>query len=197
MKKMVLKVKKGSPVAIRKPNGQAVNKIRLELSWTPDGIKAPYDMDAIIFGLNAQGKVHTQQDICYWGQPLTSYAESVNGDNRNGVSKDGEPDEVYAVDLTKVPQEIVRIPLVINIDEAIARNQNMLDLKNAKIDLFDAETNELLITADHDSAKVTDTSVLFAVLFRQADGSFTFTLVNQGESRELINWFDEFGVIYE
>lgn len=114
---MAFNLAKGSGLSLRKTNGAALVRATVELFWSPNGAKAPYDLDASsllaaadLTNPNDFGKSVGDFGVCFYGQPETPAIKAAP-DNRNGVSADGEPDEVLTIDLSQVPANANVIPV--------------------------------------------------------------------------------------
>lgn len=194
-----LKIAKGSSLALRKENGDNVQRVRVELYWDPDKSKSPYkyDFDASAFVTSGDGfgKILSNDYVCYYFQQEILGVQSL-GDNREGGSEN-EPDETLLVDFTRLPAEAERVVTLITLDEAKLRKQSFGDLKSGSVKVFDADTNALLGESDLTSKDATVHSVLFTVFNRNSDGSFSYNVIDQGSDDGLAEWFDKFGVTYE
>ena len=110
---MAINLSKGGNINLSK-TAPTMNKVDLGLGWNPratDG-KA-FDLDAVAFLTGEDGKVRLDGEFIFFNQK-TSPCGSVNhnGDNRTGDG-DGD-DETISVDLSKVPQEVVKIVFLVH-----------------------------------------------------------------------------------
>lgn len=107
--------------------------------------------------------------VCFYGQPETPAIKAAP-DNRNGVSADGEPDEVLTIDLSQVPANANVIPVFITIHEAVQRGQTFADVQDPHAILKDTDTGEVLARVDLTGLAPGSTGAIFAVLKREGAG---------------------------
>ena len=134
---MSISLKKGQKVSLTKDNA-SLQSVMIGLGWDEaqpkkGGFFAPkpqaIDCDASAFVL-VNGKLTNNSDIVYFGNlKHKSGAIQHMGDNLTGAGE-GDDEQIF-VNLAKVPQEYDRIVLVVNIYEAVKRNQNFGMIKNA------------------------------------------------------------------
>jgi tellurium resistance protein TerD len=205
---MALSVTKGSSLSIVKTNGSVLNKIRLELSWDPPvnnnsaidaktGRPYEYDYDITAVVVNSTGggplgKGIGEEHVCYFNQKTTPAFAHTKGDSRNGFDA-AKPDEVIEGDLSKIPASGDAVPLIITIYEAGVRKQCFDHVPNAKADLFDNETGELLATFPLAKLDAGSTAALFAVIKRDGAG-WKLENASQGfAGKEIGDFFALFG----
>ena len=124
------------------------------------------------------GKFVDQKDLVYYGN-LRHKSGTVNhqGDNLTG---EGEgDDEQIIIDLSKVPQEYDKIVIVVNIYQAVQRNQHFGLIENAFIRLVDARNNKEMckynLTDDYSGM----TAMIFGEVYRH-NGEWKFSAIGQG-----------------
>ena len=124
------------------------------------------------------GKLRDKSDIVYFGN-LSHKTGTVQhmGDNLTGAGE-GD-DEQIIVDLSKIPAEYDRIVLVVNIYEAMKRNQHFGMIQNAFIRLVDGRNNNEMckynLTDDYSGM----TAVIFGEVYRH-NGEWKFNAIGQG-----------------
>ena len=138
---MSISLQKGQKISLTKESA-GLSKIILGLGW--DEVKqkkglfskpAPIDCDASAILLR-NGKLSAPKDVIYYGNlKHDSGAIQHMGDNLTGAG-DGD-DEQIVVDLSKVPADVDRIVLVVNIYMATQRNQHFGLIENAFIRTVD------------------------------------------------------------
>lgn len=137
----------------------------------------PIDCDASALLLKG-GKLTKKDDIVYFGN-LRHWTGTVThmGDNLTGAGE-GD-DEQILVDLEKIPVEYDRIVIVVNIYEAVKRQQHFGLIRNAFIRLVDGRTNAELcrynLTEDYSGM----TAVIFGEIYRH-NGEWKFNAIGQG-----------------
>jgi tellurium resistance protein TerD len=205
---MALSVVKGSALSVTKANGTPLHKIRLELSWDPPGVNNSkidpktgrpfdydYDITAVIVNSAAGGPLGKgigEEHVCYFNQKSTPAFAHTKGDSKNGVDA-GKPDEIIEGDLSKIPANGDAVPLIITIYEAGLRGQTFDQVPNAKAELFDNETGEMLATFPLAKLDAGSTSALFAVIKRDGAG-WKIENASQGfAGKEIGDFFALFG----
>ncbi len=124
------------------------------------------------------GKLWDKSDIVYFGN-LSHKSGTVQhmGDNLTGAGE-GD-DEQIIVDLSRVPAEYDRIVIVVNIYEAMKRNQHFGMIQNAFIRLVDGRNNVEMckynLTDDYSGM----TAVIFGEVYRH-NGEWKFNAIGQG-----------------
>ena len=187
---MSISLQKGQKVSLSKDNA-GLAKVIVGLGW--DEVKSssggglfsslfkaqpkPIDCDASAFMLK-NGKFVDQKDLVYYGN-LRHKSGTVNhqGDNLTG---EGEgDDEQIIIDLSKVPQEYDKIVIVVNIYQAVQRNQHFGLIENAFIRLVDARNNKEMckynLTDDYSGM----TAMIFGEVYRH-NGEWKFSAIGQG-----------------
>jgi tellurium resistance protein TerZ len=201
-KNMTLSVTKGSSLSVTKSNGSPLHKIRLELSWEPPkanatGYDFDYDITAVIVnsqapGAGPLGKGIGEEFVCYFNQKTTPVFCHTKGDSRDGKEAD-KPDEIIVGDLSKIPANGDAVPLIITIFEATKRGQRFDQVPDAKAELFDDETNELLAVFPLAKLDPGSTAALFAVIRRDGAG-WKIENASQGfAGKEIGDFFTLFG----
>jgi stress response protein SCP2 len=114
------------------------------------------------------------------------------GDSRDGKEAD-KPDEIIVGDLSKIPANGDAVPLIITIFEATKRGQRFDQVPDAKAELFDDETNELLAVFPLAKLDPGSTAALFAVIRRDGAG-WKIENASQGfAGKEIGDFFTLFG----
>ncbi len=182
---MSISLQKGQKVSLTKENA-GLSNILIGLGWDEakrarGGFFAPkpqpIDCDASVLMLQG-GKLRDKSDIVYFGN-LSHKTGTVQhmGDNLTGAGE-GD-DEQIIVDLSKIPAEYDRIVLVVNIYEAMKRNQHFGMIQNAFIRLVDGRNNNEMckynLTDDYSGM----TAVIFGEVYRH-NGEWKFNAIGQG-----------------
>ncbi len=182
---MSVSLQKGQKVSLSKDNA-GLSKVLIGLGWdeakrSKGGVFAPkpqpIDCDASVLMLQG-GKLRDKSDIVYFGN-LSHKTGTVQhmGDNLTGAGE-GD-DEQIIVDLSKIPAEYDRIVLVVNIYEAMKRNQHFGMIQNAFIRLVDGRNNNEMckynLTDDYSGM----TAVIFGEVYRH-NGEWKFNAIGQG-----------------
>ena len=182
---MSVSLQKGQKVSLTKDNA-GLSKVMIGLGWdeakrSKGGFFAPkpqpIDCDASALMLQG-GKLRDKSDIIYFGN-LSHKTGTIQhmGDNLTGAGE-GD-DEQILVDLSKVPAEYDRIVLVVNIYQAVKRNQHFGMIQNAFIRLVDGRTNNEMckysLTDDYSGM----TALIFGEVYRH-NGEWKFNAIGQG-----------------
>ena len=144
---MSINLQKGQKVSLSKENA-GLSKVVIglgqdEVQKAKGGFFAkkpkPIDCDASAL-LLINGRLTNKEDIIYFGN-LRHKSGTIQhmGDNLTGAGE-GD-DEQIMVDLANVPAEYDRIVLVVNIYQAVQRNQHFGMVENAFIRLVDGRNN--------------------------------------------------------
>ena len=121
---MPVSLRKGQKVSLTKGN-PGLSKVVVGLGWDVNQFDTggDFDLDTSAFLLTESGRVSQQSDFVFFGN-LTHPSGSVThlGDNLTGVG-DGD-DEQIKIDLSKVPENIIKIAFTVTIYDAELRRQN-------------------------------------------------------------------------
>ena len=195
---MSVSLQKGQKVSLSKDNA-GLSKVVIGLGWDEVERKKagffspkpqPIDCDASAIIL-ANGRLEDKNDVIYFGnlRHRTSIVQHM-GDNLTGAG-DGD-DEQIIVELASIPEKYDKIVLVVNIYQAVQRNQHFGMIKNAFIRLIDARTNTEMcrynLTEDYSGM----TAMIFGEVYRH-NGEWKFNAIGQGTTDaglgELVNRF--------
>lgn len=186
---MSVSLQKGQKVSLTKENS-SLNQLLIGLGW--DQVQAgkggflgglfaskPADIDCDASALLLQnGKLMDKSDIVYFGNLRhKSGAVQHMGDNLTGAGE-GD-DEQIVVELAKLPQEYDKIVLVVNIYQAVKRNQNFGMITNAFIRLVDGKTNQEMCKYNLSENYDGMTAMIFGEVYRHG-GEWKFSAIGQG-----------------
>ena len=189
---MTVSLSKGQKVSLSKADPN-LKKVRLGLGWKPRATDGkPFDLDASVFLLTADGKVRDDKDFIFYGN-LASIDGSVkhSGDNRDGLGE-GD-DESVTCSLTVLASAVQRIVVAVTIHDAPARGQNFGQVGGAYIALYNEETNAELFRYDLAEDYSTETAMLFGEVYRNA-AEWKFTAIGQGYAGGLLAICKQFGI---
>ncbi|MCI8489631.1 MAG: TerD family protein [Lachnospiraceae bacterium] len=181
---MSVSLQKGQKVNLSKENAGLSNVI-IGLGWDEAKRKTgffapkpqPIDCDASALLLK-NGKLTNIGDLVYYGN-LQHQSGTVRhmGDNLTGAG-DGD-DEQILVDLARVPAEYDRIVIVVNIYEALKRNQHFGLIENAYIRLVDGRNNNEMCKFNLTENYSGMTAMIFGEVYRH-NGEWKFNAIGQG-----------------
>ncbi|QIK38730.1 TerD family protein [Caldichromatium japonicum] len=177
---MSISLSKGGNINLSKED-PSLNNVLIGLGWdarSTDG--APFDLDASLFMVKADGKVPSDAYFIFYNQ-MRSPEGSVEhtGDNRTGAGE-GD-DEQILVTLSKVPPEIQRLVIAVTIYDAEARRQNFGQVSNAFVRLVNRDNNQEVVRFDLSEDYSTETAMIFGEIYRHG-GDWKFRAVGQGYS---------------
>lgn len=181
---MSISLQKGQKVSLTKDNA-GLSKVVVGLGW--DEVKqktgffapkpAPIDCDASAIVLT-DGKLISGSDVVFFNNLRhSSGAIQHMGDNLTGAG-DGD-DEQIVVDLNNVPASYDRIVLVVNIYQAVQRNQHFGMIENAFIRIVDARNNTELCRYNLTENYSGMLSMVFGEIYRN-NGEWKFNAIGQG-----------------
>lgn len=194
---MSISLQKGQKVSLSKDNA-GLSRVVIGLGWDEVQQKrgffapkpAPIDCDASAIMLQ-NGHLVNKADIVYFGN-LRHQTGTVQhmGDNLTGAG-DGD-DEQIVVDLAAIPPQYDRIVLVVNIYQALQRQQHFGLIQNAFIRLVDARNNNEMCRYNLSENYSGMTSMIFGEVYRN-NGEWKFNAIGQGTNDpglgELVNRF--------
>lgn len=181
---MSISLQKGQKVSLSKDNA-GLSKVIVGLGW--DEVKQkggffapkpkPIDCDASALLLK-NGKLVALEDVVFFGN-LNHKSGTVRhmGDNLTGAG-DGD-DEQIIVDLASVPDEYDRIIVVVNIYQAVQRNQHFGMIENAFIRLVDARNNSEMLKYNLTENYSGMLAMIFGEIYRH-NGEWKFNAIGQG-----------------
>ncbi len=189
---MPVSLSKGGNVSLTKMV-PTLDAVTVGLGWDPRTTTGTdFDLDAIALVAADTGKVLSDQHFIFYNN-LTSPDGSVThlGDNRTGVGE-GD-DERLEVDLTLVPAEVDRVVFPVSIDEADARGQNFVQVRNAFIRVVNLDDDRELTRYDLSEDASSETAMVFGELYRR-ESEWKFRAVGQGYASGLAGIVRDYGV---
>lgn len=181
---MSISLQKGQKVSLTKDNA-GLSRVIVGLGW--DEVKRktgffapkpqPIDCDASALAL-INGKLTYKEDVVFFGN-LRHPTGSIEhmGDNLTGAG-DGD-DEQIIVDLSRIPAEYDKIVLVVNIYQAVQRNQHFGMIENAFIRLVNASNNTEMCKYSLTDNYSGMTAMIFGEIYRH-NGEWKFNAIGQG-----------------
>ncbi len=189
MSDLAISLEKGQRIDLTK--GKAgLSNILVGLGWDPvsqgggflgklfgGGGGADIDCDASVLMLK-NDRFTENKDLIYFGN-LKSRCGSVEhtGDNLTGEG-DGD-DEQILVDLNKVPDNVNKLVFVVNIYDAIRRNQHFGMIQNAYIRVVDRSNNQELLKYNLKDEYAGKTSLIVGEIYRH-ENDWKFAAVGKG-----------------
>lgn len=181
---MSISLQKGQKVSLSKDNA-GLSRVVVGLGWDEVKRKSgffapkpqPIDCDASAILLQ-NGKLVSRDDVVFFNN-LRHKSGTVQhmGDNLTGAG-DGD-DEQIVIDLSAVPQEYDKIVIVVNIYQAIQRNQHFGMIQNAFIRLVDARNNNEMCKYNLTENYSGMLAMIFGEVYRH-NGEWKFNAIGQG-----------------
>ena len=158
----------------------------MALGWDEQaGGGEDFDLDASMFLCNLEsGKCSAETDFIFYNNLVhPSGAVKHTGDDKTGgASGDAE---VIIVDLANMPHRISRMDVVVTIHDAVGRQQNFGQVRNAYVRLLDAEKDDKeLLRFDLGEDFSVQIGVHFCRFYRK-DDSWYFEAVGAGSNSDL------------
>ena len=182
---MSVSKKKGQKVSLKKGE-DSLKSVMIGLGWDAaerkrTGFFAPkpqsIDCDASAIVLQS-GKLINNADIVYFGNlQHKSGAIKHMGDNLTGEGV-GDDEQIF-VDLEHVPAEYDKVVVVVNIYQAVKRNQHFGMIKNAFIRIMDGQSGAEMFRYDLTEDYSGMTAMIFGEVYRH-NGEWKFNPIGQG-----------------
>lgn len=173
---MPVKLTKGGNISLKKeaPN---LKRIMVGLGWDP--IKkmfgSSFDADASVICIDSNGR---HESTVYYGRlSHSSGAIKHHGDNLTGDG-DGD-DERISIELDRVPANIDRLAIIINIYSAHSRHQDFSQVKNCFVRVVDEDTNKELVRYDVEGQYKGATGMFVADIYRH-NGEWKIKALGEG-----------------
>lgn len=190
---MAISLQKGQKVDLTKTN-PGLTKVVAGLGWDTnkyDG-QSSFDLDASAFLLTAEGKVVSEKDFVFYGNPSGGNGSVIHsGDNRTGQG-DGD-DEQININLSAIPQEVEKIAFTITIHEGDVRNQNFGQVSNSFVRIFNEDNQQELTRYDLSEDFSIETAIVVGELYRHG-GEWKFSAVGSGYQGGLAALCKSFGL---
>jgi tellurium resistance protein TerD len=186
---MSINLVKGQKIDLTKGT-PGLTKLVVGLGWDPAVIESKgffgqqkqtrpeIDCDSSALLLNEFGKLASDENVvCFHN--LSSDCESVvhSGDNLTGEGQ-GD-DEQISINLDRVPIDVHKILVVVNIYEADERNQHFGMIKSAYIRVVNAANNQELVRFNLKDSYANMTALITGELYRN-QGEWKFNAIGEG-----------------
>lgn len=175
---MSVSLSKGGNVSLSK-EAPGMKAAMVGLGWdarATDG--QPFDLDAAVFILGANGKVRTDNDFVFYNNPKGANGTVQHqGDNRSGAGT-GD-DEQVLLNLDGIPADVDRIVIAATIHEAGTRGQSFGQVNNAYMRVINAEGGLEIARYDLSEDASTEAAMIFGEIYKRND-EWKFKAVGQG-----------------
>ena len=191
---MAVNLQKGQKVSLKKSDGKKLSRLMVGLGWDSAEQSAPkksggffsrifssgpanIDCDASVF-LCQGGRFVDKEDLVYFGN-LVHRTDAVRhmGDNLTGEGE-GDDEQIF-VDLDNIPARYDKLIFVVNIYQAVERNQHFGMIKNAYIRIIDADTHEELCRFNLSDDYTDMLSMIPGEVYRRGD-EWKFNAIGSG-----------------
>lgn len=179
-------------VGLTKEQIAAIDEIGFGLGWdvrTTTG--ADFDLDASAIVCAGQTVISRGHFVFFHNLTSPDGAVAHSGDNLTGAG-DGVDEEIKVKTLG-LPPEADKVVFVVNIYDAVTRNQTFGQVRNAFVQATDVNTGAVLLRYDLGEDYSTETAVVFGELYKHTDGSWKFRAIGQGHA-EFAALVKEYGV---
>lgn len=185
---MAINLVKGQKIDLTK-NNSSLDKLIVGLGW--DAVTQPakgllglfsggnpdIDIDASVFMLR-NDKFVANNDLIYFGNLKSKCGGVIHtGDNLTGEG-DGD-DEQIIIHLSKIPYDVNKLVVVINIYNCIKRKQHFGMIKNAFVRVADGKTGKNIAVYNLTENYTGSTGVIVAEVYRHNE-EWKFSAIGQG-----------------
>jgi tellurium resistance protein TerD len=178
----MIQLSKGGNINLAK-EAAGITVFRMGLAWDANaGSGADFDLDVAAIPLKEDGKAVANDAICMYGQLNWKDAIKHSGDERTGAAE-GD-DETITVDTAKLPAEVAKIVVLVNIYDAKRRQQNFGMVRNSKVTLYKGSTgttgDAVLAKYDLEEDASMSRCLVFCELYKK-DGEWKFKAINESK----------------
>lgn len=150
---MAINLQKGQRISLSKAKS-SLSQLMCGLGWDVAQPKGrgflgvfqntpAYDLDSSVICVDAKGQLGNRNNLVYYGNLRHPSGAIVHlGDNLTGEG-DGDDEQIF-IDLPRIPSEIVRLAIVVNIYRCRQRQQDFGQIRNAFVRLVDRVTGQEL-----------------------------------------------------
>lgn len=193
-----LNLNKGMSLDLTKA-AKPLNRVRIGLGWSANENRGgvSYDLDASAILLN-HGRINDNADVIFYNQTDTGRGVRSAGDNRIGSYNMGgveEDDETIYVDLARIPNNTDEVRFIVTIHDAMARQQNFGQVRNAYIRVVDEDDGQELCRYRLNEHFALQISCEIASIKRdERTGIWKFVAIGQGSTKDLEGMLISYGV---
>jgi len=155
---------------------------------------ADFDLDASAIPLGRNGKYYGGLWFVYFkNQSSPGGLIESEGDDLTGSTGDGD-DETINIQLSKLPADMTSIVLPVSIYDAESRRQTFGQVGKAHCRIIDKRDDRELVRYDLAEEFSTETAVVFAELFRDTHGGWSFRALGRGYTGNLAGVCRDYGI---
>lgn len=192
---MSISLQKRGTISLKKEDG--MRKCMVGLGWDPVkngfgifGGGHAIDCDAAVMLVYNSGK---KELISFMKKNSDTGCVKHMGDNLTGEGE-GDDEQIF-LDLERMPKDVVKIVVGVNIYQARSRRQHFGKIQNCFIRLVNNDNNVEFCRYDisHNAEYDNCTSMIMGVFEREYTGYFKFTAIGEGSQKDTVkNMFDEY-----
>ena len=193
----MVSLSKGQGVSL----GKNMNYCLVGLGWDPNKYSGSsnFDLDATAFLLSSNGKVQSDADFVFYGNPVhaSGSVKCLGDDTTGGNSAEGD-DERIIINLDRVPAYVDRIVVCVSIYDAHNRRQNFGQVSNAyvrvvKINNEHAEDGDEVVRYELDDEFSSETAISACEIIRNGS-EWKFSALGMGYNFELDGLCTKYGI---
>jgi tellurium resistance protein TerD len=178
----MIQLTKGGNINLAK-EAAGITVFRMGLAWDANAAGgADFDLDAAAIPLKEDGKAVDGDAICFYGQLNWKDAIKHSGDERTGAAE-GD-DETITIDTSKLPADVQKVVVIVNIHDAKNRQQNFGMVKNSKVTLYKGAEgvaeSDILAKYDLEEDASMSRCLVFCEIYKK-DGEWRFNAVNESK----------------
>jgi len=180
---MTISLVKGQKIDLTKGNA-GLSKIIVGLGWDPvkkksffGSKKVDIDCDASALLLDENGKLQGKNLVCFHNLKSPDGSVVHSGDNRTGEG-DGD-DEQIQIDLGRVPANIHKILVVVNIYDCVNRKQDFGMISSAYIRVLNQTNEQELVIFNLTDNYAGKTALIVGEIYRHS-GEWKFNAIGEG-----------------
>jgi len=183
---------KGQKIDLTKGNA-GLTEVIAGLGWDPVTAKgffgrkkqADIDCDASAIMLNEEGKLVKDSNlVCFHNKQSACRSVIHSGDNLTGQG-DGD-DEQIKMDLSRIPADVHKVLIVVNIYDCVNRKQDFGMIEKAYIRILDGKNSSELVKFNLSDNYTGSTALICGELYRHG-GEWKFSAIGEGSHAVHIN----------
>ena len=166
--------------------GRGLHRIEAHFGWNIRDSRCDLDASAFLVGKN--GRVPADEWFVFYGQE-----ESPDRSVRFAVDGSGREREIITIDLDRLSPAIVKIVLVLTINEAFENSLNFSMIKEAYVRIIDPSTGRELVSYRPEEYYAAVTSMTIGEVYLH-NGAWKFNPVGNGVKMDLADQCAVYGV---
>lgn len=139
--------------------------LEVGLSWDETGTAPALDLDVSAFLLDDGGKVRQDFDFIFYNNRKSSCGSVRHSGDERAATSQGD-NETVLIDLENVPEQVQKITLVASIYKGEKRGQSFQHVQNARIHLFNRDTEQDIASYDLRARGTDATATIFGEIYR-------------------------------